>query len=186
LLLPNQGQKAKPRGHQTFGAFAFLLAAVAGEPGHAGDGLRLLNGRALLEHLQELNRVGVALSVRGPARAERGGDDDEEGGDDNGVKITVLDGDDDDVHADHLGLKKMMGGCGSNENKIFLGSGAINEKKQLITNNSNLKVLVESVKREGEIIKIKTKSGKTYEYLPHFGAELEMLRCEGYNIKIKK
>jgi hypothetical protein len=132
------------------------------------------------------HKVSVAKEAISSVRDALMYDDDEEGGDDNGVKITVLDGDDDDVHADHLGLKKMMGGCGSNENKIFLGSGAINEKKQLITNNSNLKVLVESVKREGEIIKIKTKSGKTYEYLPHFGAELEMLRCEGYNIKIKK
>lgn len=114
--------------------------------------------------------------------------DKEEGeeSDENDIKITVLDGDD-MVNTGQMGLNKMLGSCGgANETKTFLGSGAINEKRQLITNNSNMKVVVESVKREGNIIRVKTKSGKAYEYLPQFGAELEMLRCEGYNIKIKK
>ena len=109
--------------------------------------------------------------------------DKEEGEDSNGgVDITILRGDK-HQHND-MGLSKMMGGCGANENKVFLGSGAINEKRQLITNNSNLKVIVESIQNQHGVIKVTTKGGKSYEYLPHFGHELEILRCEGYGIKI--
>lgn len=88
---------------------------------------------------------------------------------------------------DAFGLNKLMGGCsGANENKRFLGSGAINENRQLLTNNSSKKIIVEAVQRVGDIIKVKAKSGKVYEFLPTFGADLEILRCEGYGIRIKK
>lgn len=103
--------------------------------------------------------------------------------DDGDVKITVLRGDD-APKSDDFGLSKMMGSCGANENKTFLGSGAINENRVLITNNSTKKVVVESIENQSGVIKVTTKNGKTFEYLPHFGAELEMLRCEGYGIKI--
>ena len=111
--------------------------------------------------------------------------DKEEGDDaDGGVDITILRGDDHHNH-DDMGLKKMLGGgCGSNENKFYLGSGAINEKKLLVTNNSNMKVMVESVEKIGNMIRITTKSGKSYEYMPHFGTELELMRADGYGIKI--
>lgn len=110
--------------------------------------------------------------------------DDEEGEDaDGGVDITILRGD--DHHHDDMGLKKMLGGgCGANENKFYLGSGAINEKKQLVTNNSDMKVIVESVEKVGNMIRVTTKSGKSYEYMPHFGTDLELMRAEGYGIKI--
>lgn len=87
---------------------------------------------------------------------------------------------------DQFNLGQMLGSSCQNENKYFLGSGAINEKRQLITNNSNKKIIVEAIKQSGNCIRVKTKSGKEYEYLPHFGVELEMLRCEDYNIRIKK
>jgi hypothetical protein len=86
--------------------------------------------------------------------------------------------------ADQFGLSKLMGGC-QNEEKYFVGSGSINEKRQLIANNTNKKIIVESMKRAGNLIRVKTKSGKEYEYMPHFGAELEVLRCEDYGIRIK-
>lgn len=108
--------------------------------------------------------------------SEEGDDDHEEGHDDE-------EGDDDSVD-----LNSLLGGCGScsnaHENKVFLGSGLINEKKQLVTNNSAKKIFVESVERDGGTIRAYTKSGKAYEYSPQFGPELEMLRCEGYGIKI--
>lgn len=88
---------------------------------------------------------------------------------------------------DAFGLGKLMGGCGaSNENKRFIGSGAVNENKELVTTGSKKKIIVEAVKNEGGLIKVKAKSGKVYQYLPHFGADLEILRCEGYGINIKK
>jgi hypothetical protein len=88
---------------------------------------------------------------------------------------------------DQFGLGKLFGAMGaSNENKFFLGSGAINENRQLITNNSNKKIIVESMKKAGNFIRVKTKAGNEYEYLPHFGAELEMMRCEDFGIKMKK
>jgi hypothetical protein len=87
---------------------------------------------------------------------------------------------------DDFNLGKMMAGMGANENSYFLGSGSINEKRQLITNNSSKKIIVESMKKSGNFIRVKTKSGKEYEYLPHFGTDLEMLRCEDFKIKIKK
>ena len=86
---------------------------------------------------------------------------------------------------DEFGLSKFMGGC-QNEDKYFVGSGSINEKRQLIANNTNKKIIVESMKKAGNLIRVKTKSGKEYEYMPHFGAELEVLRCEDYGIRIKK
>jgi hypothetical protein len=98
------------------------------------------------------------------------------------VEIAVLRGDEETKHGMNLG--KILGGCGANENKTFVGSGAINEKRQLITNNTKQKIIVESVQNQGGIIKVTTKNGKSYEYLPHFGPELEMLRCEGYGIKV--
>ena len=79
-----------------------------------------------------------------------------------------------------------MGMLGQNESKYFVGSGSINENRQLIANNTNKKIIVESMKIAGNLIRVKTKSGKEYEYMPHFGAELEVLRCEDYGIKIKK
>jgi hypothetical protein len=87
---------------------------------------------------------------------------------------------------DDFNLGKMMAGMGANESSYFLGSGSINEKRQLITNNSSKKIIVESMKKSGNFIKVKTKSGQEYEYLPHFGTDLEMLRCEDFKIKIKK
>lgn len=87
---------------------------------------------------------------------------------------------------DDFGLGKMMGMMGQNESKYFVGSGAINEKRQLIANNNNEKIIVESVKKSGNFIKVKTKSGREFEYLPHYGADLEIMRCEGFKIKIKK
>ena len=87
---------------------------------------------------------------------------------------------------DDFGLGKMMGMLGQNESKYFVGSGSINENRQLIANNTNKKIIVESMKIAGNLIRVKTKSGKEYEYMPHFGAELEVLRCEDYGIKIKK
>lgn len=91
------------------------------------------------------------------------------------------------AHDDQFGLNKLIGGCGAaHENKRFLGSGAINENRQLVTNNSNKKIMVEAVKKVGDMIKVKAKSGKVYEFLPTFGSDLEILRCEGYGIRIKK
>jgi hypothetical protein len=88
---------------------------------------------------------------------------------------------------DQFGLSKIFGAMGANnENKYFLGSGAINENRQLVANNSKKKIIVESMKKAGNRIRVKTKAGNEYEYVPHFGAELEMLRCEDYGIKIKK
>jgi hypothetical protein len=83
-------------------------------------------------------------------------------------------------------LSKLVPALKSNENKYFLGSGSINENRQLITNNSNKKIIVEAVKRHGNSIRVKSKGGHEYEYVPHFGAELEILRCEQYKIKVKK
>ena len=101
------------------------------------------------------------------------------------VEIEVL-----EPHAkpqDQFGLGKLFGAMSnSNENKFFLGSGAINENRQLITNSTKKKIIVESIKRAGNSIRVQTKTGKQYEYVPHFGAELEMLRCEDFGIKIKK
>lgn len=87
---------------------------------------------------------------------------------------------------DSFDLGKLLGAPMQGENNYFMGSGAINEKRQLITNKSSQKIVVESIKRSGSNLIVKTKSGKEYEYLPHFGAELEILRCEDYGIKIKK
>jgi len=88
---------------------------------------------------------------------------------------------------DDLGLGKIMGGCGmSNEGRVYLGSGSINEKKQLVTNNSKEKIIVESARVVGGLMRVKTKSGKIYEYSPYYGTELEALRLEDYNINVKR
>lgn len=145
--------------------------------------LAMVDENAEIESWME-HKISVAKAALSDVRdayaydMEHGHDEDDD------VEITVLRGDD-APKTDDFGLNKMMGGCGANEHKSFLGSGAINENKVLITNNSNIKVLVESIENQSGLIKVTTKSGKSYEYLPHFGAELEMLRCEGYGIKIK-
>lgn len=89
-------------------------------------------------------------------------------------------------HSAGFDLSKLMGGMQAAESNYFLGSGSINERRQLIANGTTRKIIVESIKRSGNNIKVKTKTGKIYEYHPHYGAEIEMLRCEEYNIKIKK
>lgn len=150
----------------------------------------LKNCEELMQHIDEHDeieswmehKVSVAKAAISDVKDAFTYDKDEGEESDDGVDITILRGDN-HQHND-MGLSKMMGGCGANENKVFLGSGAINEKKQLITNNSNLKVVVESVQNQHGVIKVTTKGGKSYEYLPHFGPELEILRCEGYGIKI--
>lgn len=114
--------------------------------------------------------------------------------------------DDDDHHGDHdmphmkiailrkadhgsddFGLNKMMGGCGAaNEGRGFLGSGTINENRQVICQKLNKKIFAESAEKIGNIIRIKTKSGETYEYIPYLGADIEMLRCEQYKVKLRE
>ena len=89
-------------------------------------------------------------------------------------------------HSAGFDMSKLMGGLQAAESNYFLGSGSINEKRQLIANGTTRKILVESIKRSGNNIKVKTPSGKIYEYHPHYGAEIEMLRCEDLKIKIKK
>lgn len=89
-------------------------------------------------------------------------------------------------HSAGFDISKLMGGMQAAESNYFLGSGTINEKKQLIANGTTRKLIVESIKKSGNNIKVKTKSGKIYEYTPHYGAEIEMLRCQQYNINIKK
>jgi hypothetical protein len=133
------------------------------------------------------HKISVAKAAISDVRDALLYDHDEDNGHSHGhkdddVEIAVLRGDE-QPHAG-MSLNKILGGCGANENKTFLGSGAINEKRQLITNNSKQKIVVESVENQGGILKVNTKGGKSYEFLPHFGAELELLRCEGYGIKI--
>jgi hypothetical protein len=89
-------------------------------------------------------------------------------------------------HSAGFDISKLMGGMQAAESNYFLGSGTINEKKQLIANGTTRKLIVESIKKSGNNIKVKTKSGKIYEYTPHYGTEIEMLRCQEYNIHIKK
>jgi hypothetical protein len=87
---------------------------------------------------------------------------------------------------DSFGLSSLMGGGCNMENNRYLGSGAINEKKQLITNNNKQKIIVESAKKIGNLVKVKSTTGKIYEYYPHFGSDLEIMRCENLGIKIRK
>jgi len=89
-------------------------------------------------------------------------------------------------HSGGFDISKLMGGMHPNESNYFLGSGSINEKRQLIANGTTRKIMVEAVKRSGNNIKVKTSSGKIYEYNPHYGTDIEMLRCEDLGIKIKK
>lgn len=87
---------------------------------------------------------------------------------------------------DEFGLNKIMGGCGgAMEGKIFVGSGAINENRQLVAGATQQKYLVESAERIGNLVRITTKGGAVHEYSPYFGAELEMMRCEQYGIPVK-
>lgn len=87
---------------------------------------------------------------------------------------------------DDFGLNKMVGGCGAaNEGRSFLGSATINENKQIISHNLKKKIFVESAEQFGNMIKVKTKRGETFEYIPYLGPEVELLRCEQYGVKIK-
>jgi len=88
---------------------------------------------------------------------------------------------------DDFGLNKIMGGCGSsNETRSYLGSATMNEHRQIISQTLNKKIFAESAEKIGNMIRIKTKSGETYEYVPYLGADLEILRCEEYKVKVKK
>lgn len=86
---------------------------------------------------------------------------------------------------DDFGLNKMMGGCGgANESRGFLGSAAINENRQIVSHNLKKKIFAESVEKFGNLVRITTKRGETYEYVPYLGTDVEMLRCEQYGVKI--
>ena len=80
----------------------------------------------------------------------------------------------------------MMGAHESIKNQRYLGSASINEKKELVVGSSKEKIIVEVAQKVGSMIKVKSKTGKIYEYMPHFGSDLEIMRCEGYGIRIKK
>jgi hypothetical protein len=108
-----------------------------------------------------------------------GGHEDEEA-----VEVDVLKPS--EIHADSFGLSKMMGAHESIKNQRYLGSASINEKKELVVGSSKEKIIVEVAQKVGNMIKVKSKSGKIYEYMPHFGSDLEIMRCEGYGIRIKK
>jgi len=91
-----------------------------------------------------------------------------------------------DQNQDDFGLNRMMGGCGSsNENRGFLGSGTVNENRQVIAANLKKKIIVETAEAIGNLMRITTKSGRNYEYVPYLGTKVELLRCEQYKIKIK-
>lgn len=110
--------------------------------------------------------------------------DDDKGHDHPHLKIAILKRP--DQAQDDFGLNKMMGGCGaSNEVRGFLGSATINENKQIIAHNLKKKIFVESVQQFGNMVRVKTKSGQTFEYIPYLGAEVELLRCEQYGVKVK-
>lgn len=90
------------------------------------------------------------------------------------------------MHADDFGLSKMMGAHESVKNQRYLGSASINEKRELVVGSSKEKIIVEMAQKVGNMVKVKSKAGKIYEYMPHFGSDLEIMRCEGYGVKIKK
>lgn len=118
------------------------------------------------------------------------GDMSDDGHDDGGhnmphMKIAILRKA--DQGSDDFGLSKMMSGCGAaNETRGFLGSGTINENRQVICQKLNKKIIAESAEKIGNMIRIKTKSGETYEYIPYLGADVEMLRCEQYKVRLKE
>ena len=110
--------------------------------------------------------------------------DDHEEHDHPHLKIAILKKPD-QVH-DDFGLNKMMGGCGAaNEGRGFLGSATINENRKIISHNLKKKIFVESAEQFGNMIRVKTKRGETFEYIPYLGAEVELLRCEQYGVKVK-
>ena len=90
------------------------------------------------------------------------------------------------MHSDSFGLAKMMGAHESVKNQRYLGSASINEKRELVVGSSKEKIIVEMAQKVGNMVKVKSKAGKIYEYMPHFGSDLEIMRCEGYGVKIKK
>jgi hypothetical protein len=106
------------------------------------------------------------------------------GGDEDAVEIEVLKPA--MLHHDDFGLSKMMGAQESVKSQRYLGSASINEKRELVVGTSKEKIIVEMAQKVGNMVKVKSKSGKIYEYMPHFGSDLEIMRCEGYGIKIKK
>lgn len=91
-----------------------------------------------------------------------------------------------ETHMDDFGLSKMMGRHETVKNQRYLGSASINEKRELVVGSSKEKIIVEVAQKVGNFVKVKSRSGKIYEYMPHFGSDLEIMRCEGYGIKIKK
>jgi hypothetical protein len=142
-----------------------------------------------MEHKISIAKAAVSDVKDAMMYDQEEGDEDHEDHDDHKdhnphMKIAVLKG----VAQPHdeFGLNKIMGGCGgANEGKIFVGSGAINENKQLVAGANQKKYLVESAERIGNLIRITTKNGATHEYSPYCGAELEMMRCEQYGIPVK-
>jgi hypothetical protein len=105
-------------------------------------------------------------------------------GDEDAVEVEVLKPA--GMHHDDFGLSKMMGAQESIKNQRYLGSASINEKRELVVGKAKEKIIVEMAQKVGNLVKVKSKSGKIYEYMPHFGSDLEIMRCEGYGIKIKK
>ena len=113
------------------------------------------------------------------------GDEDEHHGDHGAMKVAVLKGVP-QAH-DEFGLNKIMGSCGtSNENRVFVGSGAVNENKELVAGINQKKFIIESAKKIMNLIRIRTPEGAIHEYSPYFGVDLELLRCEQYGIPVKK
>lgn len=108
----------------------------------------------------------------------------EEGDVDGQVHIDVLKPA--EMHTDDFGLNKMMCRHETVKNQRYLGSASINEKRELVVGSSKEKIIVEVAQKVGNFVKVKSRSGKVYEYMPHFGSDLEIMRCEGYGIKIKK
>jgi hypothetical protein len=105
-------------------------------------------------------------------------------GDEEAVEVDVLKPA--EIHADSFGLSKMMRAHESIKNQRYLGSASINEKRELVVGSSKEKIIVEVAQKVGSMIKVKSRTGKIYEYMPHFGSDLEIMRCEGYGIRIKK
>jgi hypothetical protein len=142
-----------------------------------------------MEHKVSVARAAVA-DVRDALHYDQGaegcgcGGDDAHADDHGGVEIEVLK----PMQAaqDSFGLSSLMGGGCNMESNRYLGSGAINEKKQLVTTNNKQKIIVESAKKIGNLVKVKSTTGKIYEYYPHFGSDLEIMRCENLGIKIRK
>ena len=120
-------------------------------------------------------------------KEEHDGDDHHDHDDDHGhphLKIAILKKA--EPVQDDFGLNKMMGGCGgANESRGFLGSAAINENRQIVAHNLKKRIIVESAEQIGNLIRVTTKKGEKFEYVPYLGTEVEMLRCEDYGVKIK-